>query len=140
MPDLIEIPGGLDIPLAYTVPMPVDKLKELLGRLSLHYWQPDRPAEHFTMIMADYIDALGLYPAVYVERACTEHLRRGGNFFPKMSELIAIMETNNPRLKAEAKRLDKARQERVALELSGAIETNPAMQAQLAAIAKASVK
>ncbi len=69
-----------------------------LSRLSVHYWQPDRPVAHWQIVVEDFRSGLSRFPLDLIEDACRmwrEATDPPNRFFPKPGELIALIE---PRL------------------------------------------
>ncbi len=65
----------------------------ILGKLALHYYRPDFTQEQVKMLMGDYLDDLEKYSASNVAHACEEYRRQpDSKFFPKIGELIAMMQ------------------------------------------------
>ena len=62
-----------------------------LLRLRQHFPDKDRPEGVWQSVIADYAADLGEYPADIVEAGATEY-RRNGKWWPKVSELRAVME------------------------------------------------
>ncbi len=66
-----------------------------LSRLSVHYWQPDRPQEHWTVIIEDFRSGLSRFPLDLIEDGCRkwrEATIPPNKFFPKPGELYALIE------------------------------------------------
>ena len=62
-----------------------------LLRLRQHFPDRDRPEGVWQSVIADYAADLGEYPADIVEAGATDY-RRNGKWWPKVSELRAVME------------------------------------------------
>lgn len=63
----------------------------VLLRLRQHFPEKDRPEGVWQSVLADYAADLAEYPADIVEAGATTY-RRAGKWWPKVSELLAIME------------------------------------------------
>lgn len=63
----------------------------LLSKLAMHFWQADRPQEHYREIVADYLELLD-YPLDIIAEGCKAWHRVGKPFFPKISELRDLMD------------------------------------------------
>lgn len=75
-----------------------------LNKLALHYWQADRPASHFKSLVADYLLDLAHVPPDILEAGVAEY-RRTAEWFPKVSQLLAIMNPMVEQRKRETERL-----------------------------------
>ena len=60
-----------------------------LTRLSVHFYQQDRPIEQIAALIEDYAEDLSIYPADIVAEACKQW-RWTGKWWPKISELVEI--------------------------------------------------
>lgn len=76
-----------------------------LTRLSLHFWQADRPANHFKMVIADYVHDLADVPADILQDAIRQ-IRQTCQWFPKLADIIAI---TAPALARRRQELDRMR-------------------------------
>lgn len=66
-----------------------------LTRLAVHYWQPDRPEEHWDVVIADFRADLAKYPPDIISDACKAWrtaIKPPNRFFPKPGEFIAMIE------------------------------------------------
>jgi hypothetical protein len=64
----------------------------VLGQLAVHFWHPDRPAEHHRMLFEDYIGDLSEYPIGIIAEAA-RNWRRTERWWPKLAELRERCET-----------------------------------------------
>lgn len=73
----------------------------LLGRLSIHYWQPDFTPDQVKLKLQDYEEDLAGVTADELRDACGEWRRDPLNkFFPKTGELLELVK---PKISARAK-------------------------------------
>lgn len=85
-----------------------DEIKVFLGKLVLHFPQTNMDDGHLSMLYEDYIQDLQQYPAHLLEAACREYRRNVENrFFPKVSELIALVNPKWLELKSKLATIEK---------------------------------
>jgi len=73
-------------------PQSRDRIKALLGRLALHLPPTRMTAAQFSLLIEDYLDDLARYPVGAIEDACNDWRKHGTPHFPKISDLIRLIE------------------------------------------------
>lgn len=76
----------------------------VLGQLAVHFWHPDRPAEHHRMLFDDYISDLSEYPIGVIAEAARDW-RRTERWWPKLAELRERCDAILRRRRKESARL-----------------------------------
>ena len=84
-----------------------------MARLSPHFWQPNRPPGELQSVMRDYVVELQRFPPDLIAGACWEW-RRIGKWFPKLSELLEIIEPEHAERVRDMKTLEERLKPRVA--------------------------
>ncbi len=87
-------------------PAPGAQVSKLLAKLSLHFWQPDRPQWQTELIFEDYAADLSRYPLDLIAEACVTW-RRTGKFWPKISELLDLVLPKHAMRLADLQQLDE---------------------------------
>ncbi len=98
-----ELPRHIAAHKAGLAPATAQEAITLLTKLSLHYWQPDRPEAHFKMILADYVSDLSDVPRDILA-AAVDAVRRKNQWFPKIPEILA---ETTPRVRQRRIELDR---------------------------------
>lgn len=106
------MPDALAYHRAQLAPAHPAEIVIMLTRLSVHFWQPDRPVEHVQSLIEDYVQDLAHLPSDVLQTAVATW-RRTGQWWPKVSELLALAE---PMLKERREDLRTCRQIAAALD------------------------
>lgn len=99
-----QLPGFLRTAEAMLVPASVEMISTELAQLAIHFWQPERPQTHYKRLAADYLEDLAdMPPDILVEGI--RRWRQTGEWWPKISQLLAIMNPMLEQRRREAARL-----------------------------------
>jgi hypothetical protein len=99
-----RLPAMLKLVDAWLVPAPAKTIAAELAQLGLHFWQPDRPQGHYKLLARDYLADLSIFPGDIVTEGIARY-RRNSEWWPKISQLIAIMQPMLDQRLAQARRL-----------------------------------
>ena len=100
-----EMPAALAYQCFMLTPAPHGDIVIKLTRLSLHFWQPERPKEHIQAIIEDYVEDLAHLPSDILEETIRAW-RRTGEWFPKISHLLEIAEPQLRKRRDELRKLE----------------------------------
>lgn len=116
---ITELPIALAYQRQKLIPAGPAYLLLMLSRLSVHFWQQERPNEHFEIIIEDYVGDLAHLPLDILDET-VRIWRRTGEWFPKISHLLSIAEPLLQKRRDELRKL-----ERVAEALNGSAPYEP---------------
>lgn len=99
-----KLPGLLQMVERSLIAAPATAIGLALTELSVHYWEKDRPQGHFKSLARDYLEDLSHVPPDILAEGIRQY-RRNAVWFPKVAELLAIVNPMIDQRKREADRL-----------------------------------
>lgn len=102
------LPSAIKKVEASLYPSTSKEILQLLAQLRLHYASSHMSEQQLTVLLNDYLDDLAVYPKDLIEQACIDYRKSSDcTFFPKISQLIKLIEGRWYQRKAKLHKLKR---------------------------------